>query len=327
MPIVRARLATRKDSTSRPSVVASPCPRSSRADVFRTNLVRFSLLLILLCLVSACAAPAIHTRPVQEEAEWLVRLDSVAPVDRTGIRYEHPATWSEQDLFAILSRLFLEQRVGLMDEPKPVREVFSREELQNILPGLRTAFQTAAANEWVAFSIMQHQGAEERVVTSGGLFQDQHRLHIVVANHRAIIQANSRELLKIKHNPLYSVNGPGGILGIEPRRYVLSTKANWSGGYQASANEMVLDHEGFLATLNASDRRGVTTYIRRSGPLGETHTSSSLVESAGEGSTNNPSATLERLEAEIEQLKRQLADKQLQVERLKGIPSRLPTNR
>ena len=213
-----------------------------------------------------------------------------------------------------------------MDEPRPVREVFSREELQNILPGLRTAFQTAAANEWVAFSTMQNQGVEDRVVTSGGLFQDQHRLHIVVANHRTIIQANSPELLKIKNNPLYSVNGPGGILGIEPRRYVLSTKANWSGGYQASANEMVLDHEGFLAALHASDRRGATTYITRSGQAGETHTSSGHVESAGEGSTNNPSATIERLEAEIEQLKRQLADKQLQVERLKGIPSRQPAN-
>ncbi|MBA5870162.1 MAG: hypothetical protein GDA68_09220 [Nitrospira sp. CR2.1] len=254
-------------------------------------------------------------------------MDSVASADRTGIRYEHPATWSEQDLFAILSRLFLEQRVGLMDEPRPVREVFSREELQNILPGLRTALQTAAGNEWVAFSIMQHQGAEDRVVTSGGLFQDQHRLHLVVANHRAIIHANSLELLKIRHNPLYSVNGPGGILGIEPRRYVLSTKANWSGGYQASANEMVLDHEGFLATLNASDRQGATAYTTRSGPPGETHTASGHVELAGEENTNNPSATLERLETEIEQLKRQLADKQLQVERLKGIPSRLPTNR
>lgn len=89
---------------------------------------------------------------------------------------------------------------------------------------------------------------------------------------------------------------------------------------------MVLDHEDFWQPSTRPIARGDRIHHAIGAP-GETHTASGHVELAGEENTNNPSATLERLETEIEQLKRQLADKQLQVERLKGIPSRLPTNR
>lgn len=314
---MRARPSTRKDSTSRPSVVASPCPRASRADVFRANLVRSFLLLILLCLVSACAAPAIHTRPIQEEAEWFVRLDSRAPADRTAIRYQHPATWSEQDLFAILSRLFLVQRVGMMDEPKPAREVFSVEDLQQILPSVTTAFQQALAHEWVAFAIIRNNGQEDRVVTSGGLFQEAHRLHIVIANHRAVLTKSSPELVKLQNNPLYSVGGSGGVLGIEPSRYVVATKANWFGGHRASANEMVLDYDGYLAHLRLPVRAPVTTQAPYPGQPDDNRASQASATSRRDETSSDPSTTIRRIELEIQQLKGQLADKERQLEQLK----------
>lgn len=325
---MRGRPATRKRSISRFSGDgASPGLRSSRTKVFCTNFLRSFFALLFLALTSACAVPSIHSRPVQEEPTWFVRLDSVDPVDRRTVGYQHPATWSERDLFAILSRLFLEQRVGLMDDPRPVRQVFSREELQHIVPSVREAFHTAMPQEWVAFTIVQPSGTENHALTSGGLFLEADRLHIVVANHRTILPTNSPERLKVRHNPLYSVNGSGGILGLEPRRYVLSTKANWSGGYRASANEMVLDHVGLLASINLSDRMESTRLISPSGPPGLPQTLHSNVESTAEATTSDPAAAIHRLEGEIEHLKRQLADKQREVERLKANSLGQPTGR
>lgn len=125
--------------------------------------------------------PSVHTRPVQENENWFVRLDSVESPDRNTLHYQHPATWKDQDLFVILGQLFLEQRVGLMDEPKPVQEVFSQEELQRIHPALQAAFHKALPHEWVAFMIAQPRSQAERAITSGGLFHESDRLHIVVA--------------------------------------------------------------------------------------------------------------------------------------------------
>ena len=311
------RPATRKGLISRPTAAVFPCARSSGAKIFSANLFRSCIGLTILLLASACAAPLIQHRPVQAEATWFVRLDSVEPSERPPVQHQHPAHWSEQDLFAILSKLFLEQRVGMMDEPKPVREVFSVEELQQILPGMRAAFQQALPHEWVAFTIIEHNDTEDRTVTSGGLFQAADRLHIVIANHRTLLQKNSKELVKIQNNPLHSVNGSGGVLGIEPRRFVLTTKANWSGGHQASASELILDHGAFLSSLQRTGSATAPVPVRGS----HVFATAPEPDAARSGSSHSVQVDSEqiifRLREEIERLKQQLADQASEVDRLK----------
>lgn len=238
---------------------------------------------------------------MQESEDWFVRLDSVESPDRNTLHYQHPATWKDEDLFVILDQLFLEQRMGLMDEPKPAQNVFSPDELQRILPSIQEAFHAALPHEWVAFLIALPRGQAERAVTSGGLFHEGDRLHVVVANHRTLLPMQSNELVKIRGNPMYSVNGSGGTLGIEPRRFVLSTKANWSGGYRASASELVLDHHGYLAQVHLPDRRRVTKDLTTS----------------DSPASPDPLTAIQRLEREIGALKQALGDKQQELERLK----------
>ncbi|MBS0179624.1 MAG: hypothetical protein JSR20_12770 [Nitrospira sp.] len=309
--------ATRKGALSRPTVSGFLRARSFGANVLHANLFHSCVGLIILLLASACAAPPIQTRPIQAEATWFVRLDSVVLSERPSVQYQHPAHWNEQDLFAILSRLFLEQRVGMMDEPKPVRDVFSVEDLQQILPSVTAAFQQALPHEWVAFAVIGKGGIEDSEVTSGGLFQEAHRLHIVIANHRTPLTKHSPELVKIQRNPLYSVHGSGGVLNIEPRRYVLAMKANWSGGHRASANEMILDYDGYLAHLRLTDRSPVTQQTPYPDQPGETRPVQPSGSSLSDDTLSDPSAMISRLEREIQQLKGQLAEKERQVEQLK----------
>ncbi len=295
-------------------------------DLFGAHIFRFSLTLLLL-LTSACAAPPIRTRTIQEDPGRLVRLDSLDGADRPTVHYHHPATWNEPDLFAILSRLFLDQRVGLMDDPKPAREIFSLEELQHLVPGLREAFQAALPQEWLTFMLVHNKGPQESAVTSGGIFQEADRLHVVVANHRVLLPSQSKEFLKVHDNPLYSVNGTGGTLGIEPRRFVLATKANWSGGYRASASELVLDYQGYLAHLNLSQRPAFARELPPSEPpvLGQAALGNGHLR--GQATAISPSEALNRLEVEIQHLRQQLLDKEQQLERLKGNAVSQPLSR
>lgn len=152
------------------------------------------LLFSLLFVLSGCSAPVLTSRVVQQEPAWFVRLDSFETADRASGRYDHPASWKDEDLSAVMTRLFLEERVWLMDSAKPARALFSSEEIVLLVSPVRQAFEKSTSNEWVAFSLVQPRGAET-AVTSGGLFIEAHRLHVVVANHRMLLAQNSEELV------------------------------------------------------------------------------------------------------------------------------------
>lgn len=163
---------------------------------------------------------------------------------------------------------------------------------------------------------MQARGGET-AVTSGGLFIEAHRLHVVVANHRMLLAQNSEELAWVRGNPLYSVAGSGGVVGFEPPRFGFGSKANWSGGHRASTSELVLDHDAFLSYVSLS---ASTAAPLRAMPLFGRPISTDP--NASHGRASDPStvdqlSTVSRLQAEIERLKPQLADKDLEIERLK----------
>ncbi len=251
-----------------------------------------------------------------QEPAWFVRLDSFETEDRPSARYDHPVSWKDEDLAAVMAGLFLEERVGLMDNVKPSQPLFSAEEIDLLHPAIRQAFEKATRAEWIAFVLLQPHGAETEV-TSGGLFVESHRMHVVVANHRTLVAGNSVDLAGVRNNPFYSIKGSGGGLAFEPRRFGLGSKANWSGGHRASASELVLDHEAFLS------------YVRRSAstaaPLRVTPASGqplSTDPNASHGRASEPdrldqSSIVNRLQAQIERMKQQLVEKDLEIERLK----------
>ncbi|MCW5797699.1 MAG: hypothetical protein LZF60_160188 [Nitrospira sp.] len=257
------------------------------------------------------------SRDVQQRSDWMVRLDSYQSTEQHPVTYEHPFSWKAEDLSAILARLFLEERVGLMDHAQPAKPVFSPAEIALIEPVVREAFEKALPAEWIAFLLLQ-PNAGETGVTSGALFVESHRLHIVVANHHTIIGNNSEELARVRANPFYSIKGSGGVLGFEPSRFSIATKVNWSGGHRASASELVLDHTAFLSYLtHAASRetplRIVPPSTKQTSAEGQTST-----EGVPDQGAFHAQPTLRQLQGEIERLKQQLVEKDLEIDRLKA---------
>ena len=108
----------------------------------------------------------------------------------------------------------------------------------------------------------------------------------------------------------------GGVVGFEPSRFGVGTKANWSGGHRASASELVLDHAAFLTYLTHA--MSLETNIRALAPSRAQHPGESQQTSddtPGQGARHD-STTLGRLQADLERLKQQLAEKDQEIDRL-----------
>ncbi|MEY4705972.1 MAG: hypothetical protein RL042_2177 [Nitrospirota bacterium] len=273
------------------------------------------LLLNMLLFCVSCAGPALTSRVVHEESSWFVRLDSYQNGDRSSLRYEHPGTWTVEELSAILSRLLLEDRVGLMDSSRPPRPVFSSEEITLLAPAIQDSFQKARPNEWIAFSLSTPSGSG-LAITSGGMFLAGSQLHVVVANHRTPLADDSQEFARVRANPFYSAKGSGGTLVFESSRFMMGTQPNWSGGHRASASELILDHRAFLSFLALTNASPAP--LRASGssvPTAPSVQGASSLSSAGGNS--DPSRTIERLQEEIERLKKQVAEQEAEIARLK----------
>lgn len=197
----------------------------------------------------ACSGPSLSSRPVVTEPAWFVRLDTEADLRQSGaVLYEHPKEWTDDDMRAILGRVLLQERVGLLDPPLPPRAVFSSEEADLLVPALRQAFRMAGPSEWIAF-YLSRPGGTVQAITSGALFVKDGYLHVVVANRREPVEAGSSEWEGVRGNPLRSVRGTRGVLTFDPSRYVVDVAANWSGGHSGSASELILDHTAFLASV------------------------------------------------------------------------------
>lgn len=279
--------------------------------------VQSAVAVLLLLAISSCADPVLLRREVQEGPTWLVRLDAFQTSQPSAGGYDHPVSWKPEDISAILARCFLEERLGLMDQAKPAQPLFSPNEIDLLYPAIRKAFEQATRAEWVVFVLLQPHGVETGV-TSGALFVESHRLHVVVANHRRLVAGNSTELARVRENPFYSIKGSGGTVAFESARFTIATRANWTGGHRASASELVLDHTAFLSYLR--QRAAMETPPRAvSAPEARVQTNREAVfgGNSHQGLLDDR-ATMDRLRAEVEHLKQQLAEKDLEIERLRG---------
>ncbi len=266
---------------------------------------------LLLCL--GCAGPPLVNRPVQTEPSWFVRLDSYQESSPSSDRlYDHPATWTTEELSAILSRLLLEEQRGILDTAKPPRPVFSQEEINHLAPAIQNAFRTARPHEWLSFHLTEPFG---NAITSGGLFIKNGRLHIILANHQEPGSAEDRDVKMVSANPLRSMRGTRGSLQFESPRFAMGTEPNWSGGHAASASELILDHRAFLAFL----RLPVAAYpqpapLMPKAPQSETTPPSSTVTSKKEPNQKDPLLTLQE---EIDRLKQKIEEQEREIAKLK----------
>jgi hypothetical protein len=202
--------------------------------------------LVLLCV--GCAGPTITSRAAVGEANWFVRLDTFAEAGAVAdLRFDHPARLSEAELTALLSRVQVQERAGMLEQKPFPRPLFSPGEIRQMAPSLQKTLRTAKPAEWAVFYSALPGGTGQEV-TSGGLFVQSNQLHVVVANHHERIPSGSNSLAAIRANPLSPWGGKGVTLSFDPPRFVAGTQATWLGGSAgAPASELVLDHPAFLA--------------------------------------------------------------------------------
>lgn len=258
----------------------------------------------LLALCLGCGGPSFVSRPVVEGAPWFVRLQTYAQAGKAGeVRYDHPVQWSEQDLGAILTKLYLTEQVGLLDQKPLPRPVFSPEEAGRLVPALREAFRLAQPNEWVTFYLTRPVGQGEEII-SGALYVEGQQLHVILANDREVLPAGE-EIRTVKANPLRALKVRGRTLTFDPVTSVIFSRNNWMSGYDhPAASEVILDHRKFLSSLKQASAKPAAAV-----------TPPPQAEHAPAG--DDLKATVQQLQGEIEQLKRRLAEQDAELATLK----------
>lgn len=274
-----------------------------------------ALLLAALLLSLGCSGPALTSRVVQQDSSWFVRLDLFQNAEKSSGRYDHPATWTIDELSAVLSRLLLEDRVGLMDRARPPRPLFSSEEIVLLAPAIVDSFRRATPSEWVSFSLSS-PGASGVIVTSGGMFLADSRFHVIIANHRALLAKDSEEPANVRANPLRSIRGSGGTLTFESARFVTGTQPNWSGSHRVSASELILDHRAFLSFFKLPGAVAPAQALGLVPPATSSAPGPHRDRPATTGETDAQMVIL-RLREEVERLKKTVEAQEAEIVRLK----------
>jgi hypothetical protein len=207
---------------------------------------------VLMLWMVGCASPGFIIQPVEDEPSLLVGLARVSDGSLDAeTRHDHPVSWSHADLQATLKRLVIQEKGGLMDSSVAPRAVFSPEDLTTLIPALRDTFNIARPRDWIVFAVW---GASEHTqgleVTSGGMYLQDQRLHILLANHRERVSSEEDGIQAIHRNPFRALRDVKGTLMFYPTSYVIASRNNWIiGGFESPVSELILDYQALLDTI------------------------------------------------------------------------------
>jgi len=279
-------------------------------------MVKHALLPCLFLICLGCAGPSFVSRPVHSDADWMVRLDSHA--DKAAPpRYDHPAEWTEAGLRETLSRVRMQESVGLLERTPPPLPLFTEDDVQQLAPRLQQAFGMARPSEWIVFCVT-HTGGAGQAVTSGGFFVENKRLHVLVANYHAPVSEQTGGIEAVRKNPMSGLKGTGNTVTFDPTRFVLAVQTNWLGGYSgAEASELILDHAAFLASLPPPEPASVTAPIATQPKTLATQS----LPPAGDTVIAVLQAQVRKLQEDNERLKRKLAE---QYDELAALKAKFP---
>ena len=207
---------------------------------------------ILLVLSVGCTGGSIFiTRPVEDEPSLLVGLTTYHDKAKAAeVRHDHPVDWSEADLLAILKRLVIQEGSGLLDSSSPRQAVFSPEDLSTLIPALRKTFKLATPADWIVFAVWGSSGTAQALeVTSGGMYLQDQRLHILLANHRERVSSEREGIQAIHNNPFRAMKDVKRRLMLYPASDVIESRSTWiAGGFDSPVSELILDYQALLAT-------------------------------------------------------------------------------
>jgi hypothetical protein len=148
--------------------------------------------LLFIVLLAGCAVPYVPFRTVYEDPANFVRVEQDSRVlpERPETQYAHPADVNEGDMAMILRGILVRDRrltvhVWIAGEA-PIEPAFTEPEIEMLASRLSDALVKARPEERVTFYLSTPQTSVKRLITSGGLYVQDGRLHFTLSNYREV---------------------------------------------------------------------------------------------------------------------------------------------
>lgn len=222
-------------------MIVPPCRRCVAIAVFTLST----------CLTPGCTATAPVSRIVSEDQHQFVRLEVTARANR--LTHSHPAVLSENTIAKVLGSFIvnprpassLENRFAYMAVP-PLPEsspAFSPADIAFLSKYLSQALQQATPLEEV---IEDPQPQDTALITSGGCYIQEGRLHVQLANYRHPTIGKT-EIIQTRANPLHVLSHPRYDLIPGPNGTVQPTPA-WQNLIKGMPQHIIIEYDNTQKT-------------------------------------------------------------------------------
>src|SRR5881397_3330865 len=212
-----------------------------------------------LCLGLACTglapAPDRSVLPRHEEQERFVRLEGRfgGPLGEGVTQFSHPLRLSPAEWARLLAGVRIQSRKDsfiFTPAKDPPAEAFAPEEIGYLSRMLSDVFAKATPNEWVAFGMSRVLPSGVNEVTTGGLFVEGPRLHLILANYRqSVTKSAVRESLWTA--PLRTLSAPFYEVVEEEYRTVVRETGLFKRLLHNAGPEIVIEYQAMLAAKPA----------------------------------------------------------------------------
>ncbi len=210
----------------------------------------------LLFLLAACAIPQVPSRIVYEDPVNFVRLeeDPVVLPEWPPTYYAHPAAIGSEQLREILSGLRIrEHRVALqrwIQGEAPLVPAFTDDEVALLSVQISEALAQARYNERITFYLSQPQTSARRIITSGGLYLTDSKLHVLLGNWQIVYGIPTYGMIYDRRYPMRPTAAKGFDLLFHEPTVVIPVHNSWVDSLFANTtDELVID----LSRLRAPD--------------------------------------------------------------------------
>ncbi len=206
--------------------------------------------------LTACQSRQFPTMTIYESPASFVRLES-DPMARENKGHSHPVSITSEEMAAVLSGLMIEEPSRLFafldKDREPQRHpAFNEAEVQFFAPLLARGLGQATSEEVVTFYQTHQDTAIIRKVTSGGIYVDDEKMHVVLSNYRS---------------PTHSASDPGVDDTMDDRLTPMRRMAPQEARLEFEPRDAIaLSDESILSSLFSMERREVVVLYKRLAP-------------------------------------------------------------
>ncbi|HBP88943.1 MAG TPA: hypothetical protein DD706_14750 [Nitrospiraceae bacterium] len=182
---------------------------------------------IIIFLLTGCAGAPIFSRPVYQDQNLIVQLQSpLFKAEGHTAANSHPIAFTVQELQAIFQSMKIQKEVSFLNyyvfrhdtTPQPV---FPSEIASLLAPHIATALSKAQPEETVVFVLSRPRKDGIPLITSGGLFVRGEQFIIILAKVETPM-TSKRKRAQVQANPLAPLNNPDFHFVVDPSQTIIT---------------------------------------------------------------------------------------------------------